>query len=93
MTTGDLTTRDLIRLATSFPKARARSSEIPPLGEVLPALKKALDSEGELLDNMVLVFGEPIRAGFDILRQVVGEDYSTEYADELWARFGQKGDV
>jgi hypothetical protein len=91
MAISDLTSRDLYRLSQAFLEGRKRDAKlIPSMDELMPAIKEAVNQDGDILDNLVPIFGEPIRRGFDLLREVIVEQHSEEYAEQLWDRFMKK---
>lgn len=92
MALADITNpRDLPRLYSAFREARLRNEQIiPPLDDLLPAVRKAVEQEGDLVENLTHVFGEPIRRGFDTVKGVLSEKYGPEYTEDLWQRFLRK---
>lgn len=92
MALADLNPRDYYRLLNAFKEAHKRDTVIlPSFDELLPELRKAVDKDGDILANLTPVFGEPIRRGFDLVRDVLTEQHDADYADDVWARFLKKG--
>lgn len=88
MAIADLNPRDYMRLFNAFKEARKRSVEIVPSAEqLIPEIKNAVNKDGDLVDNLALVFGDSIRQGFDVVREVVVEAHGEEYTADLWSRF------
>lgn len=89
----DLSARDYTRLLSAFREASAhRDKLLPNLDELIPAIRNAIGTEGDLVENLVPVFGEPIRRGFDLVKTILSNKYGQEYTDELWVRVNRKGD-
>lgn len=92
MAIADLNARDYMRLYTAFKKAREIDAlRVPSLEELIPAIRKAVGQDGEIVDNLVPVFGDTIRPVFDTVRGLIVEKHGETYADELWDRFLRKG--
>ena len=93
MAFADLNFRDCYRLLNAFGEAHTRAPEIVPTwDELKPELAKAVVKEGDLLGHLTPIFGEPIRRGFDLVKDVLTEKHDAEYAEDVWARFLKKGD-
>lgn len=92
MAFADLNVRDYMRLLTAFQEARTRDEKIiPTRDELIPAIRQAVEKDGHLVDNMAVVFGEPIRRGFDLVRSLISEKHGDSYTTDLWERFLRKG--
>lgn len=88
MAIADLNARDYMRLYAAFKRARDNDDlRVPALEELIPAIRRAVGQEGDVLDNLVLVFGETIRPVFQTVRGIVAENHGEAYAEELWYRF------
>jgi hypothetical protein len=91
MALADLTPRDYAHLLFAFKEASKRKDTLlPKLDELLPEIRKAIGTEGDLVENLVPIFGEPIRRGFDLVRSILGEKHGEAYTNDLWARLTKK---
>ena len=86
--------KDWHRLATSLNEVRKRDLGvlIPPNEDLIPELRAAIGKEGGLVENLIPVFGEPIRRAFEMVREVIADKHGPEYRDQLWARINQAED-
>jgi len=81
---------DVPRIIAAVNEARKRERLLPTWAELGPALQQALKQPGELVDNLVPIFGIHIHRSIAVFRDVLVERYGAEYADDLWLRLSRR---